>query len=66
MDHPIIKLFEAKAEILELSGNKEGIDAAIVQLAGWIDSAQGRLTEDDLAVLSDIGAMLYRDGLGRR
>lgn len=66
MTHPIINLFQSKAEVLDATQSREGLDDAIALLAGWIEASQGKLTEDDLAVLSDVGAMLYRDGLGRR
>lgn len=64
MDHPIIKQFEAHAELLEISGSVEAIDDAIVQLAGWMDGLE--LSEDDEAFLCHIGAVLYREGLRRR
>lgn len=64
--HPTIELFETKAELLETTGSKEGLDEAISLLAGWIDLAKPHLTEDDLTILSDIGAMLYREGLKKR
>lgn len=64
--HPLIDLFQSKAEVLDASGSKEGIDTAITLLAGWMDLAKSKLTEDDIAVLSDIGAILYRHGLARR
>lgn len=31
-----------------------------------MELAKAKLTEDDMAVLADIGAILYRDGLKRR
>lgn len=61
MDHPIIKQFEAHAELLNISGSVEAIDEAIVQLATWMDGLE--LSEDDQALLCHIGAVLYREGL---
>ena len=54
VDHPIIKQFEAHAELLD----------AIIQLAIWMDTLE--LAEDDEALLCRIGAILYREGLRRR
>lgn len=64
MDHPVIKLFEARADVLDISGSVEAIDDAIAQLAGWMEYAE--LSEDDAAVLGHIGAVLFREGLRRR
>ncbi len=64
MDHPIIKQFEAHAELLDISGSVEAIDEAIVQLATWMDGLE--LSEDDQALLCHIGAVLYREGLRGR
>jgi len=64
IDHPIIKQFEAHAELLDIGGSVEAIDDAIVQLAAWMDGLD--LSEDDEALLCHIGAVLYREGLRRR
>ena len=48
-DDPIIKLFEAQADVLEIVGSADAIDDAIAQLAGWMGQAD--LSEDDAAVL---------------
>lgn len=64
--HPLIALFESRAEVLDAAGQDTHPDDAIVKLASWMELAKLRLTEDDVAVLSDIGAILYRDGLKRR
>lgn len=64
VDHPIIKQFEAHAELRDISGSAEAIDDAIVQLALWMDSLE--VAEDDAALLCRIGAILYREGLRRR
>lgn len=63
-DHPIIKQFEAQAEVLDITGSAEAIDEAIVQLATWMDGLE--LSDDDAALLCRIGAILYREGLRRR
>lgn len=64
--HPIIALFEQSAEIIDATGQDVQLDDAITKLAGWMGLAQDRLTEDDMAALAEIGAILYRDGLKRR
>lgn len=61
---PIIKLFEAQADVLDIVGSADAIEDAIAQLAGWM--AQADLSEDDGAVLGHIGAVLFREGLRRR
>lgn len=64
--HPLIALFENHAEALDASGRKTCLDDAITGLAAWMGLAQDRLTEDDMAVLAEIGAIMYREGLQRR
>lgn len=64
MTHPTIALFENRAELLDLQGSKKGLDDAIADLAAWMGLAE--LTEDDWAVLGEIGGVLYREGLRRR
>jgi hypothetical protein len=64
--HPTIHLFEHLAELLDLQGSEAGLDDAISRLAAWMDLARDHLTEDDLAVLNEIGGVLYREGLRRR
>lgn len=44
----------------------KGLGDAIADLAAWMSLAADHLTEDDLAVLGGIGAVLYREGLRRR
>ena len=65
-DHPMIKLFEHRAELLDLQGSKAGQEEALIQLAAWMDLAKSHLTEDDMAVLGEVGGILYREGLRRR
>jgi hypothetical protein len=64
--HPVIETFQVRAELLDMQGSSAGLDEAVAQLAAWMDLASDRLTEDDVAVLTEIGAMLYRDGLRKR
>ncbi len=64
--HPSIDAFQAGAELLDIQDSPAGLDDAIAQLAAWMDLASGRFTEDDLVVLIEIGAMLYRTGLRNR
>lgn len=66
MVHPIIELFEQRAALLEMQGSRTGLDEAIANLAAWIELARDHLTEDDWAVLGEIGGMLYREGVSRR
>ena len=66
MPHPLIDLFEQRAALLDVQGSKQGLDEAIAELAAWMDLAHGRLSEDDLAVLGEIGGLLYREGQRRR
>lgn len=64
--HPTIHLFQQLAEMLDLQRSEAGLDDAISRLAAWMDLARDHLTEDDLAVLGEIGGVLYREGLRRR
>lgn len=64
--HPIIALFESGAQLLDAEGRQTDLDDAIVGLASWMGLAQDRLTEDDITVLAEVGAILYREGLRRR
>lgn len=64
--HPTIQQFQAAAELLDLQQSRAGLDDAISQLAAWMDLAADHLSEDDAAVLINIGGMLYREGLRRR
>lgn len=52
--------------MLEQQGSHQGLDDAIANLAAWMDLAANHLTEDDMAVLGEIGGVLYREGLLRR
>jgi len=64
--HPAIEAFEAGAELLDLQGSPAGLDDAIAELAAWMALAERHLSEDDLVVLTTIGATLYREGLRNR
>jgi len=66
MTHPTIKLFEQRAELLDLQASRWSLDDAISELAAWIDLARYKLTEDDMVVLGNVGGLLYREGLRRR
>jgi len=66
MIHPLIALFQTKAAVIDITEGKDGLDEAITLLASWMSVAENKLSEDDLAVLSDVGAILYKEGLRRR
>jgi hypothetical protein len=66
MLHPVIEMFATRARLLEAQEDPSGLDDAIAHLAAWIDQCRGRLSEEDLAVLNGVGAVLYREGLLRR
>ena len=66
VSHQIIDRFQQSAELLDLQRSKENLDDAISLLAGWMEMSSHSLNEDDLAVLTRIGGILYRDGLLRR
>lgn len=64
--HPIIAMFQAQAEILDAQGTESTVEDAIWKLAAWMGLAMKDLHEDDVALLCEIGGILYRDGLRRR
>lgn len=64
--HPVMALFESRAQLLDAEGRDAQLDDAIVGLASWMGLAQDRLTEDDMTDLGEVGAILYREGLRRR
>lgn len=66
MLHPMIQRFEAQAELLDMQAARESLDDAVVRLAAWMDLAHGKLSEDDMVVLMEVGGILYREGLLRR
>ena len=66
MSHPTIKQFEQRAALLDRQGSRWDLDDAISELAAWMDLASYKLTDNDMAVLGQIGGVLYREGLRRR
>ncbi|MDI3382599.1 hypothetical protein ACFPPF_16170 [Xenophilus aerolatus] len=62
----IIKRFQDRAESLKEQFSGSGLDDAIASLAGWMDAAHNRLTDQDRAVLTELGGVLYREGLHRK
>ncbi|NYT36638.1 hypothetical protein ERD78_07125 [Allopusillimonas soli] len=61
--HPMIQLFEDRAKVLDASAQKADLDEGIVLLAGWLEGAKEWLSEDDIAILSEVGAIMYQEGL---
>ncbi|SCK32269.1 hypothetical protein VAR608DRAFT_2803 [Variovorax sp. HW608] len=59
MEHPNVELFELLALMLDLQGSSKILGDAIAELAGWMDMARDHLTDDDWAVLGEIGAVRY-------
>lgn len=47
MAHRNVELFELLALVLDLQGNRKGLDDAIAELARWMELARDRLTDDD-------------------
>ena len=66
LEHPVIQLFRSYADMLDSDAAPHDADAAIVQLATWIDSVQHWLTEDDVSALTAVGGIMYREQLRRR
>lgn len=66
MIHPVIQQFEVQAQLLDVQESRASLDDAVVRLAAWIGLAEDHLTEDDMAVLVEIGGVLYREGLRKR
>ncbi|MCW3543084.1 hypothetical protein [Burkholderia cenocepacia] len=42
------------------------LDHTCAGFAGWLAEARGRLSEDEIALLTSVGATLWREGFGRR
>jgi hypothetical protein len=59
-------IFQQRAEMLDMQGSKATLEDAIGMLAAWMEANRSNLTEDDLAILGEIGGTLYRDGLTRK
>ncbi|MDM0046553.1 hypothetical protein QTH91_18835 [Variovorax dokdonensis] len=66
MTHHVIKLFEQHAKLLDVQRSHWDLDDSISELAAWIDLTRFKLTDDDMAVLVQIGGLLYREALRRR
>lgn len=66
MIHPIVRLFEERAVLLDVQRSTAGLDEAIANLAVWMELARDRLTKGDWAVLREIGGTLYCEGASRR
>lgn len=66
MLHPMIQRFEAQAELLNVQATRDSLDDAVVRLAAWMELASGKLSEDDMVVLIEVGGILYREGLRKR
>lgn len=66
MLHPVIQRFAAQAELLDLQEARLSLDDAVVRLASWMGLVEGKLTEDDIAALVEVGGILYREGLRKR
>lgn len=64
--HPLIAIFQQRAEMLDMQGSKATSDDAIGLLVAWVDANRDRLTEDDLVILGEVGGMIYRENLARR
>ena len=58
--HSFIRLFQERAELLEMRGCVRDGDAPIVLLARWLTESENHLSDDDISVLADIGGMLYQ------
>ena len=59
----VIEVFEK----LNVEGRADwSIDDTCAGLAGWLSGAWDRLKDDDLAVLTAVGAVLWREGLALR
>ncbi|WP_148716673.1 hypothetical protein [Chitinolyticbacter meiyuanensis] len=58
-------MMQTNAEVLDAIGSTAGVNEALAELVSWMQLTK-HLTEDDLAVLGQIGAILYREGLRRQ
>ena len=66
MLNPVIEAIQARADLLDIQQSPQSLDDALATLAGWIEMNQEGLPEDDLAILLEVGAIMYREGLRRR
>lgn len=54
-------------ERLNIEGRADiPLDEACAGFAGWLAEAQPRLSDDDVAVLTSVGATLWREGFALR
>lgn len=60
-EHPVIQLFRTHST----SPVTGALSMMLMKLAGWIGLAKN-LSEDDIAILANIGGIRFRDGLARR
>lgn len=42
------------------------LDETVAGFAGWLAESWGRLDEDEIALLTSVGATLWREGFARR
>ncbi|WP_250512670.1 hypothetical protein [Caballeronia sp. INDeC2] len=59
----VITIFER----LNVEGRADvPIDGTVAGFAGWLADAWERLDDDDIALLTSVGATLWREGFARR
>lgn len=59
----VITIFER----LNVEGRADvPLDEACAGFAGWLSKAWGRLEDDDIALLTSVGATLWREGFAQR
>ncbi|MFM0226123.1 hypothetical protein [Paraburkholderia dipogonis] len=59
----VITIFER----LNVEGRADiPLDKACAGFAGWLAEARPRLTDDDFALLTSVGATIWREGFTRR
>ena len=63
--HPLISLFQQRRNAGH-AGQQSHAGGCHWQSCGLVNACKDKLTEEDLAILGEIGGMLYRDGLRRR
>ena len=64
--NPIVEMFQQHAQLLDAQGARHTIDDAIWKLGAWMTVAQGDLSEDDMALLCEVGGILFNEGLRQR
>ncbi|AVY95736.1 hypothetical protein GCM10027202_17990 [Microvirgula curvata] len=63
---PVLSQFEVQAKMLDFAEDSSNLEDAIAMLAGWIEMAEPRLQQHDIAALICIGGTLYRESRRRR